>query len=97
MVGRLRAWAMWRSVAAVAGAAAILASGCAVGSNFHSPNAPDLPRYTRPSLATTTASSDVAGGEEQISRLASSIAEGVLVYSLPLVIQIEGFSGFDQR
>jgi len=65
MVGRLRAWAMWRSVAAVAGAAAILASGCAVGPNFHSPNAPDLPRYTRPSLATTTASSDVAGGEEQ--------------------------------
>jgi NodT family efflux transporter outer membrane factor (OMF) lipoprotein len=65
MVTELRGWAILRTRAGAACAAAILLSGCAVGPDFRSPTAPDLPRYTRPSLAATTASSEVAGGEEQ--------------------------------
>ena len=42
-----------------------LASGCAVGPDFHRPAAPALSDYTRPSLAATTASASIVGGEEQ--------------------------------
>src|SRR5229473_1322451 len=45
--------------------AVALASGCAVGPDFHRPAAPALVDYTRPSLAATTASANVVGGEEQ--------------------------------
>ena len=45
--------------------AAAFASGCAVGPDFHRPAAPALTDYTRPSLAATTASANVVGGEEQ--------------------------------
>jgi NodT family efflux transporter outer membrane factor (OMF) lipoprotein len=42
-----------------------LVSGCAVGPDFRRPPAPALTSYARPSLAATTAASDVAGGEAQ--------------------------------
>jgi len=42
-----------------------LASGCAVGPDFHRPAPPDVSSYTRPSLGSTTASTTGAGGEEQ--------------------------------
>jgi len=42
-----------------------LASGCAVGPNFRRPAAPAVERYARPSLAGTTASADVPGGQAQ--------------------------------
>jgi NodT family efflux transporter outer membrane factor (OMF) lipoprotein len=42
-----------------------LASGCAVGPDFRRPAAPTVERYTRPSLAATTASADVPGGQAQ--------------------------------
>jgi NodT family efflux transporter outer membrane factor (OMF) lipoprotein len=45
--------------------AAALVSGCAVGPNFSRPAAPAVESYTRPSLAATTASADVPGGEAQ--------------------------------
>src|SRR5215470_9326063 len=42
-----------------------LLSGCAVGPDFRRPAPPDLVSYTRPSLAPTTASSEIQGGEAQ--------------------------------
>jgi len=42
-----------------------LLSGCAVGPDFRPPAPPDLASYTRPSLAPTTASSEIPGGEAQ--------------------------------
>ena len=50
---------------AVACLATVLVSGCAVGPDFRRPAPPDLKSYTRPSLAPNTASTAVAGGEEQ--------------------------------
>jgi len=42
-----------------------LLSGCAVGPEFRRPATPAVISYARPSLAAKTASSEVAGGEEQ--------------------------------
>jgi len=56
---------MRRSDALAALAAAVLLSGCAVGPDFHHPAPPSLDRYTRASLAPTTASSEVPGGKPQ--------------------------------
>jgi len=52
-----------KAVAAVAAVA--LSAGCAVGPDFHRPTAPAVRSYTRESFPATTASVDVAGGEEQ--------------------------------
>jgi NodT family efflux transporter outer membrane factor (OMF) lipoprotein len=49
----------------VAVAVVALVSGCTVGPDFRRPPAPALTSYARPSLGTTTTSSDVAGGEAQ--------------------------------
>ena len=46
-------------------AATLFLSGCAVGPDFHHPAPPSLESYTRPSLAPTTASAEVPGGEPQ--------------------------------
>jgi NodT family efflux transporter outer membrane factor (OMF) lipoprotein len=46
-------------------AAVALVSGCAVGPNFRRPDAPSVDRYTRQPSLPRTASTDVAGGEEQ--------------------------------
>ncbi|HKW95256.1 MAG TPA: efflux transporter outer membrane subunit [Methylomirabilota bacterium] len=46
-------------------AAVALLSGCAVGPDFHRPTGPTVTGYTRQPLAPTTASTGVAGGEEQ--------------------------------
>ncbi len=54
-----------RLTALAALVAATFVSGCAVGPNFRRPAAPAVDRYTRPSLSSTTASADVAGGEAQ--------------------------------
>ena len=61
----LSRWArLWAGVRA-AGAVVVLVAGCAVGPDFHRPPAPALASYARPSLGTTTASSEVVGGEAQ--------------------------------
>jgi NodT family efflux transporter outer membrane factor (OMF) lipoprotein len=60
-IGRAR----WLSGAMIAFAAVALMSGCAVGPNFRRPTALGVLNYARPSLAEKTASSGVAGGEEQ--------------------------------
>ena len=62
---RLIGWVRPLSGAMVAVAVVALVSGCTVGPDFRRPPAPALTSYGRPSLAATTASSDVAGGEAQ--------------------------------
>lgn len=47
------------------GASALAMFGCVVGPNFRRPAPPDVAGYTRPDFRATTASSEVAGGEEQ--------------------------------
>jgi len=51
-----------------------LVSGCAVGPNFRRPAAPAVDSYARPSLAPTTVSTDVPGGEAQRFAQGSDIA-----------------------
>jgi NodT family efflux transporter outer membrane factor (OMF) lipoprotein len=48
-----------------AGVVVVLMAGCTVGPDFHHPPAPVLASYARPSLGTTTASSEVVGSEAQ--------------------------------
>jgi NodT family efflux transporter outer membrane factor (OMF) lipoprotein len=62
---RLIGWVRPLSGAMVAVAVVALVSGCTVGPDFRRPPAPALTSYGRPSLAATTASSDVAGDEAQ--------------------------------
>jgi len=56
---------MMRLRGVAVGTAAVFVTGCAVGPDFHPPTAPAVTTYGRPSLETTTASSDVAGGASQ--------------------------------
>jgi NodT family efflux transporter outer membrane factor (OMF) lipoprotein len=50
---------------AVSLAAATLVAGCAVGPDFHPPDAPTVDRYSREAMARRTTSVDVAGGASQ--------------------------------
>jgi NodT family efflux transporter outer membrane factor (OMF) lipoprotein len=54
-----------RFVHCAAAFASLLAAGCAVGPNFKKPVAPDGAGYTPTPIATTSSTSDVAGGEVQ--------------------------------
>src|SRR5579864_6725422 len=54
-----------RAGARIAALALALLSGCTVGPDFHRPEAPAVPRYTREPLPPKTASADVPGGDEQ--------------------------------
>src|SRR5262250_1935208 len=55
----------WTTRVATALVSIVLLSGCAVGPDFRRPAPPDLASYTRPSLQSTTTSSEVPGGEAQ--------------------------------
>ncbi|HVR86764.1 MAG TPA: efflux transporter outer membrane subunit [Planctomycetota bacterium] len=57
--------ASWSAGVRAALLALALLSGCAVGPDFHRPEAPPVQGYTRAPLAPKTASADVRGGEEQ--------------------------------
>ena len=59
------AWAGRCSGTVAVLATVTLASGCAVGPDFHRPAPPSLVTYARPSLGDRTVSTDVPGGEEQ--------------------------------
>jgi NodT family efflux transporter outer membrane factor (OMF) lipoprotein len=58
----------------VAAASWSLAAGCAVGPNFKKPPAPEVATYTASPLATTSAVSNLAGGEAQRFALGSDIS-----------------------
>src|SRR6185437_550426 len=49
----------------LAGALALLLAGCAVGPNYHRPDAPAVDRYTTQPLPAQTVSADTAGGDAQ--------------------------------
>ncbi len=56
---------MRRAGAAVVLTLAVFAAGCAVGPNFRRPSAPAVDSYGRTSLAPSTVSADVPGGQAQ--------------------------------
>jgi NodT family efflux transporter outer membrane factor (OMF) lipoprotein len=62
--GRNRKFSV-RTVAAVVITAGLALAGCAVGPNFHRPEAPATDKYTRAPLPAETSSAPVAGGEAQ--------------------------------
>ena len=55
----------WRRLRCIAGCAALLAAGCAVGPNFKPPPAPHVEGYTGTPLQRTAATPGVAGGQAQ--------------------------------
>ncbi len=62
---RVGRWTGGLADAATAVLGVVLLSGCAVGPDFRRPAPPALASYTRSSLARTTTSADVPGGEAQ--------------------------------
>src|SRR5262245_56215663 len=69
-----------------------LVFGCAVGPDFRRPTPPEVTSYARPSLAPTTASATVAGGEAQRFIYARDLSDqwGTLFECPPLTRLIEG-------
>jgi NodT family efflux transporter outer membrane factor (OMF) lipoprotein len=57
--------AMWKLEATTCACAALLLAGCAVGPDFHKPDAPDAKAYDAGALPAQTASAPVAGGDAQ--------------------------------
>src|SRR5579885_578476 len=50
---------------ALAGALVLALAGCAVGPNYHRPDAPKVDRYTAQPLPAQTAAADTPGGDAQ--------------------------------
>jgi NodT family efflux transporter outer membrane factor (OMF) lipoprotein len=56
---------MRHAAVATAFVVALLAAGCAVGPDFHTPATPEVGRYTREPLASRTSSTDIKFGQSQ--------------------------------
>jgi NodT family efflux transporter outer membrane factor (OMF) lipoprotein len=75
----------WRRLRWVAGCAALLTAGCAVGPNFKPPPAPDVAGYTLTPARTTAATTGVAGQAQRFHAGASIPADWWrLFHSQPL-------------
>lgn len=64
-LGRFGRFAPWRVLAGAGMLAIALGAGCTVGPDYHRPDPPAAPGYTREPLPEKTASADVPGGGEQ--------------------------------
>ncbi|WP_028079918.1 efflux transporter outer membrane subunit [Solimonas soli] len=77
-----------RNRPALAIAATVLATGCAVGPDFKTPEATKTDRYTAEALPQQTVSTDVAGGEAQTLRSGATIpAQWWQLYGSELISQ----------